>query len=248
MATMRLKDKVAIITGSASGMGYGEAIRFAKEGAKVVVADLNIEGAKAVADEIKSFGGEAIAVSVNVTKTEDIHNCVKVTEDTFGPVDILVNNAGVFDKYATSLDTPLEKWNFLVNINLTSVFEFSNAVLPSMIERGKGSIVNIASVAGLVAGKGGAAYTATKHGVIGYTKHLSSEYARYGVKINAICPGTIETPLVKDVLATIPKDLVPTRTFGQVDEVADLAVFLASDEAKFMSGAAVPIDGGFTIQ
>ena len=117
-----------------------------------------------------------------------------------------------------------------------------------MIERGTGSNVNIASVAGLVAGKGGAAYTATKHGVIGYTKHLSSEYARYGIKINAICPGTIETPLVKDVLAGIPKDLVPTRTFGQVDQVADLAVFLASDAAKFMRGAIVPIEGGFTIQ
>ena len=245
---MRLKDKVAIITGAASGMGQGEAIRFAKEGAKVVVADLNVEGAQAVAEEIKAFGGEAIAVAVNVMKTEDILNCVKVTEETFGPVDVLVNNAGIFDKYAKSLDTTLDQWNFYLSINLTSVFEFSNAVLPSMIERGTGSIVNIASIAGLVAGKGGAAYTATKHGVIGYTKHLSSEYARYGIKINAICPGTIETPLVKDVLAGIPKDLVPTRTFGQVEQVADLAVFLASDEAKFMSGAIVPIDGGFTIQ
>lgn len=245
---MKLKDKVAIITGAASGMGQGEAIRFAKEGAKVVVADLNYEGAQAVAQQINGSGGEAIAVSVNVMNTEDILNCVQVTEETFGSVDILVNNAGVFDKYAKSMETTLEQWNFFININLTSVFEFSNAVLPSMIERGKGSIVNIASVAGLVAGKGGAAYTATKHGVVGYTKHLSSEYARYGIKINAICPGTIETPLTKDVLANIPKELVPTRTFGQVEEVADLAVFLASDEAKFMNGAIVPIDGGFTIQ
>jgi NAD(P)-dependent dehydrogenase (short-subunit alcohol dehydrogenase family) len=245
---MRLQNKVAIITGAASGMGQGEAIRFAKEGAKVVVADLNFEGAQAVAEEIKEFGGEAFAVSVNVMETEDILNCVKETEETFGPVDVLVNNAGVFDKYAKSLDTTLDQWNFFLNVNLTSVFSFSNAVLPSMIERGTGAIVNIASVAGLVAGKGGAAYTATKHGVIGYTKHLSSEYARHGIKINAICPGTIETPLTKDVLAGIPKDLVPTRTFGQVDEVADLAVFLASDEAKFMNGAIVPIDGGFTIQ
>lgn len=245
---MRLENKVAIITGAASGMGYGEAIRFSKEGAKVVVADLNYEGAQKVAEEIKAMGGEAIAVQVNVTKTEDILNCVKVTETAFGPVDILVNNAGVFDKYAKSLDTSLDQWNFLLNINLTSVFEFCNAVLPSMIERKTGAIVNIASVAGIVAGKGGAAYTASKHGAIGYTKHLSAEYARYGIKINAICPGTIETPLVKDVLAGLSKEAVPTRTFGQVEEVADLAVFLASDEAKFMSGAAVTIDGGFTIQ
>ncbi|MER2048551.1 MAG: SDR family NAD(P)-dependent oxidoreductase [Solibacillus sp.] len=245
---MRLQNKVAIITGAASGMGQGEAIRFAKEGAKVVVADLNFEGAQAVAEEIKAAGGEAIAVSVNVMKTEDILNCIKVTEETFGPVDVLVNNAGVFDKYQKSLETTLDQWKFLIDINLTSIFEFCNAVLPSMIERQTGAIVNICSVAGLVAGKGGAAYTASKHGAIGYTKHLSSEYARYGIKINAICPGTIETPLVKDVLAGLSKEAVPTRTFGQVEEVADLAVFLASDEAKFMSGTAVTIDGGFTIQ
>ncbi|AMO84929.1 SDR family NAD(P)-dependent oxidoreductase [Solibacillus sp. FSL K6-1781] len=245
---MRLQNKVAIITGAASGMGQGEAIRFAKEGAKVVVADLNFEGAQAVAEEIKAAGGEAIAVSVNVMKTEDILNCIKVTEETFGPVDVLVNNAGVFDKYQKSLETTLDQWKFLIDINLTSMFEFCNAVLPSMIERQTGAIVNICSVAGLVAGKGGAAYTASKHGAIGYTKHLSSEYARYGIKINAICPGTIETPLVKDVLAGLSKEAVPTRTFGQVEEVADLAVFLASDEAKFMSGTAVTIDGGFTIQ
>ncbi|WP_339264122.1 SDR family NAD(P)-dependent oxidoreductase [Solibacillus sp. FSL W7-1472] len=245
---MRLQNKVAIITGAASGMGQGEAIRFAKEGAKVVVADLNFEGAQTVAEEIKAAGGEAIAVSVNVMKTEDILNCIKVTEETFGPVDVLVNNAGVFDKYQKSLETTLDQWKFLIDINLTSMFEFCNAVLPSMIERQTGAIVNICSVAGLVAGKGGAAYTASKHGAIGYTKHLSSEYARYGIKINAICPGTIETPLVKDVLAGLSKEAVPTRTFGQVEEVADLAVFLASDEAKFMSGTAVTIDGGFTIQ
>ena len=245
---MRLKDKVAIITGAASGMGHGEAIRFAEEGAKVVVADLNLEGAQAVADEIKAAGGEAIAVAVNVMKVEDIESCVKAAEETFGQVDILVNNAGVFDKYAKALDVTTDQWNFMLNVNLTSVFEFSKAVLPGMIERGNGAIVNIASVAGLVAGKGGAGYTASKHGVIGLTKHLSAEYARFGVKINAICPGTIETPLVKDVLAGLSKEAVPTRTFGQVAEVADLAVFLASDEAKFMSGAMVPIDGGFTIQ
>lgn len=245
---MRLKDKVAIITGAASAMGLGEAVRFAEEGAKVVVADLNLEGAQEVVEKIKNAGGEAIAVEVDVTKSEDIENCVAKTKEAFGRIDILVNNAGVFDKYLKSLETELDQWKFYLNVNLTSVFEFSNAVLPDMIEREAGTIVNIASVAGLVAGKGGAAYTSSMHGVIGYTKHLASEYARYGIKINVICPGTIETPLTKDVLANIPKDLVPTRSFGQVDEVADLAVFLASDEAQFMSGAIVPIDGGFTVQ
>lgn len=245
---MRLKNKVAIITGAASGMGRGHAVRFAKEGAKVVVADMNFTGVQEVVKEIQVFGGEAVAVEVNVNKTEDIQKMVKTAVETFGPVDILINNAGIFDKYAPSLDTTLDQWNFMISTNLTSMFEITNAVLPSMIERLTGSIVNIASVAGLVAGKGGAAYTASKHGVIGYTKHLASEYARYGIKINAVCPGTIETPIIKDVLANIPKDAVPVRRFGQVDEVVDLVVFLASDEAKFMSGAAVVIDGGFTIQ
>ncbi|AOV07476.1 SDR family NAD(P)-dependent oxidoreductase [Sporosarcina ureilytica] len=243
---MRLNNKVAIITGAASGMGIGEAIRFAEEGAKVVIAEL--EGTQAIAEKIKGFGGEAIAVSVNVMKTEDIKNCVELTDEIFGPVDVLINNAGVFDQYAKSLDTAIDQWNFFLYINLTSIFEFSNAVLPGMIERGTGSIVNIASIAGLVAGKGGAAYTTSKHGVIGYTKHLTSEYARYGIKINAICPGTIETPLVKDFLSNIPKVLVPTHTFGTTEQVSVLALNLASDEAHFMSGAIVPIEDGFTVQ
>lgn len=245
---MRLQNKIALITGSASGMGKGEALAFAKEGAKVVVADLKLEGAKEVVQEIKDNGGQALAVQVDVTKIDDIKAMVQQAKEEFGQIDILVNNAGVFDKYATSLETPLEKWNFFININLTSVFQVTNEVLPEMIERESGSIINIASVAGLVAGKGGAAYTATKHGVVGLTKHLAAEYAKHGLQINAIAPGTIETPLIKDVVANIPKDTVPARRFGQVDEVAELAIFLGSDEARFMNGVVVPIDGGFTIQ
>lgn len=245
---IRLKNKVAIITGAASGMGYAEAIRFAEEGAKVVVADLNLEGAIRVAEKINNAGGQAISIQVDVTSKENIQQCVNTAVEIFGPIDILVNNAGVFDKYANVLDTTLDQWQFYLAVNLTSVFEFSKAVLPSMIERQTGAIVNIASVAGLVAGKGGAAYTTSKHGVVGLTKHLSSEYARYGIKINAVCPGTIETPLIKDIAHNIPKETIPARTFGKVEEVASLVVFLASDEAKFMNGAVVPIDGGFTIQ
>ncbi|WP_427705370.1 SDR family NAD(P)-dependent oxidoreductase [Staphylococcus parequorum] len=245
---MRLKDKVALITGSASGMGRAEALRYAEEGAKVVVADMNIEGAQEVVQEIIENGYQALAIKADITKTEDIHNMVDKTKEVFGSIDILVNNAGIFDKYQTSLDTDLDKWNFLLNINLTSTFQLSNAVLPDMIEKQNGAIVNIASVAGLVAGKGGAAYTTAKHAVIGYTKHLASEYAKYNIKINAIAPGTIETPLIKDVADSIPKDSVPAKRFGQIEEVADLTVFLGSDEAKFMNGVVVPIDGGFTIQ
>ena len=128
------------------------------------------------------------------------------------------------------------------------MFRLCRLVLPQMIERGSGAIVNIASIAGLVAKKGGAAYTSSKHAVIGLTKHLSSEYAKDGIKINAVCPGTIVTPLIKDVADSIPKDNVPMRRFGTPEEVAQLVEFLASDEADFMNGSIIPIDGGYTIQ
>lgn len=244
---MKLQDKVAIITGAASGMGKAEALRFASEGAKVVVADLNLEGAAEVVQEIKRNGGEGLAVKVNVTDPVDIENMVALATDTFGKIDILVNNAGIFDKYTNSLDTTEEQWDLIFNVNLKSVYKITNAVLPGMIQRGKGAIVNIASIAGLVAQMGGAAYTASKHGVIGYTKHLAAVYSSKGIKINAIAPGTIQTPLTEEMLKTRPTNKIPLDRFGLDYEVADLAVFLASDEAKFMNGSIVPIDGGYTV-
>lgn len=245
---MLLKDKVAIITGGASGMGKAEALAFAEKGAKVVIADINYEGAQKVVNEIVVNDGSAIALQVNMTNSAKINDMVQVILSELGQIDILVNNAGVFDKYKTSLETSEEDWDFIFNINLKSIFLLSNSVLPGMISRGNGTIINISSVAGLVAGKGGAAYTASKHGLIGYTKHLASVYASQGIKVNAICPGTIVTPLTKDILDNIPVDNIPARRFGQQEEVAELAVFLASDQAKFMNGTAIPIDGGFTIQ
>ncbi|WP_160035355.1 SDR family NAD(P)-dependent oxidoreductase [Paenibacillus sp. An7] len=244
---MRLQDKVAIITGAASGMGKAEAIRFAKEGAKVVVADLNLEGAEAVVQEIKNDGGQALAVKVNVTLETDLENMVKTAVDTFGPIDIVVNNAGIFDKYTNSLETTEEQWDLIFDINIKAIFKLTNLVLPAMIERGKGTIVNIASIAGLVAQMGGAAYTASKHAVVGYTKHIAAVYSSKGIKINAIAPGTIRTPLTEEMLKTRPTNKIPLDRFGNDYEVAELAVFLASDDSQFMSGAIVPIDGGYTI-
>ena len=245
---MRLKNKTAIITGGASGMGRAEAEAFAKEGAIVVIADLNQEAAEGAAEAIRSAGGKALAVKTDVTDEQDLQNLVETTIAEHGQIDVLVNNAGIFDKYATSLETTETQWDFIFNINVKSVFNLTNRVLPGMIERGNGAIVNIASVAGIVAGKGGAAYTSSKHAIIGYTKHLAAAYGKDGIKINAICPGTISTPLIADSLKDIPTDAIPVKRFGEADEVAELAIFLASDEAKFMQGAAVPIDGGFTIQ
>lgn len=244
---MKLQDKVAIITGSASGMGKAEALLFAKEGAKVVVADLNLDAAREVVKEIEASGGKAVAAKVNVTSKSELEQLVKTAEEAFGPIDIVVNNAGIFDKYTNSLETTEEQWDLMFNINLKAIFMLTNLVLPSMIERGTGSIVNIASIAGLVAQMGGAAYTASKHGVIGYTKHIAAVYAKHGIKVNAICPGTISTPMTEEMLKTRPTDKIPLGRFGQAQEVAELAVFLASEESKFMNGALIPIDGGYTI-
>lgn len=245
---MKLDGKVAIITGSASGMGLEEAQLFAREGAKVVIADVNAEAGEKVASDIKAEGGEATFIEVNMRDGASVQALVDKTVETYGSLDIVVNNAGIFDKYASILDTSEEQWDLILDVNLKGIYLMAKAAIPGMIERGGGTFVNIASVAGLVAAKGGAAYTASKHGVIGLTKHMVSEYAKDGIRTNAIAPGTIVTPLIKDVVANIPTDPVPMRRFGQPNEVAELAVFLASDEAQFMNGAIVPIDGGFTLQ
>ena len=245
---MKLKGKVAIITGSTSGMGVTEAEVFAKEGAKVVVVGRNTTAAKEVVDRIKSNKGEVLFIKTDITELEDLQNLYDKAMEAYGRIDILVNNAGVFDKYTPLLETSDEYWDLIYNTNLKAMFRLCKLVLPQMIERKSGVIINISSIAGLVANKGGAAYTSSKHAVVGLTKHLSSAYAKEGIKVNAICPGTIVTPLIKDVVDDIPKDNVPMRRFGQPKEVADLCVFLASEQAMFMSGAIVPIDGGYTIQ
>ena len=244
---MRLNQKTAIVTGAGSGMGQAEAIGFAKEGAQVVVADVNLATAEATRDAIVAAGGEAIALAVDVTQLADLQNLVDVTLATYGRIDVLVNNAGIFDYYTNSLDTSEELWDKIFAINVKSMFQLSNLVLPHMQAQQGGAIINICSIAGLVANMGGAAYTASKHAVAGYTKHLAAVYGKDGIKINAICPGTIRTAMTAEMLKTRPTDKIPLDRFGEVGEVVDLAVFLASDEARFMNGALVPIDGGFTI-
>ncbi|MBJ9739992.1 glucose 1-dehydrogenase [Acinetobacter oleivorans] len=243
----RLQNKVCIITGAASGMGESEAIAFAQQGAKLIIADMNLEQANQVAEKIINAGGEAFAFQVDVTQFDQLQQLVEFTLEKFGRIDVLLNNAGIFDKYTNSLDTTEELWDRMFAINVKAVFKLSNLVLPKMIEQGSGAIINIASIAGLVAQMGGASYTASKHAVIGYTKHLAAVYAKHGIKINAICPGTIRTPMTAKMLETRPTDKIPLDRFGEASEVAELAIFLASDEARFMNGSCITIDGGYTI-
>lgn len=243
----RLQNKVCIITGAASGMGESEAIAFAEQGAKLIIADLNLEQANQVAEKIINADGEAFAFQVDVTKFDQLKQLVEFTLEKFGRIDVLLNNAGIFDKYTNRLDTTEELWDRMFAINVKAVFNLSNLVLPKMIEQGSGAIINIASIAGLVAQMGGASYTASKHAVIGYTKHLAAVYAKHGIKINAICPGTIRTPMTAKMLETRPTDKIPLDRFGEASEVAELAIFLASDEARFMNGSCITIDGGYTI-
>ncbi|MER8074820.1 SDR family NAD(P)-dependent oxidoreductase [Acinetobacter pittii] len=243
----RLQNKVCIITGAASGMGESEAIAFAQQGAKLIIADMNLEQANQVAEKIINAGGEAFAFQVDVTQFDQLKQLVEFTLEKFGRIDVLLNNAGIFDKYTNSLETTEELWDTMFAINVKAVFNLSNLVLPKMIEQGSGAIINIASIAGLVAQMGGASYTASKHAVIGYTKHLAAVYAKHGIKINAICPGTIRTPMTAKMLENRPTDKIPLDRFGEASEVAELAIFLASDEARFMNGSCITIDGGYTI-
>ncbi len=245
--TTRLQDKVCIITGAGSGMGASEALAFAKHGAKIIVADIDFEKASEITKKIVADGGIAHPIKVDVTLTVDLQKLVGFTIEKFNRIDVLINNAGIFDYYTPSLETSEELWDKIFNINIKSIFMLTNLVLPIMIKQQSGAIVNIASVAGLVAQMGGASYTASKHAVIGYTKHLAAIYGKEGIKINAICPGTIRTPMTAKMLETRPTNKIPLDRFGDASEVADLAIFLASDEAKFMNGSCIAIDGGYTI-
>lgn len=245
---MRLEGKTALVTGSTSGMGQAEAKLFAREGAKVFVTGRNEERLNKTIEEIKAAGGDAVGGAHDISTYEGCQDLYKDTMDQLGRIDILVNNTGVFDGRLPLLETDEELWNRIFATDVYSMFRLCKLVVPQMIERKSGSIVNVGSIASLIATKGGVAYTASKTAVVGFTKEISSEYAQYGLKINCLCPGTIRTPLIADIEDTIRKDNIPERRFGEPEEVADLALFLASDEAQFLNGAIIPIDGGYTIQ
>jgi NAD(P)-dependent dehydrogenase (short-subunit alcohol dehydrogenase family) len=254
----RLRDKVALITGAASGIGAATAVLFAQEGAKVALADIQPDGMDTVAARIKSAGGEALVMMGDVTSRSDSQRLVDDTAKRFGRVDVLVNSAGVAPRNAPA-DWDWEKiWDFVMAVNMKGTLLMCKAVADQMVKQGGGSIVNLSSIYGLVGrprelGTGLDPYVHSKGGVVQLTRDMAVHFAREGVRVNALCPGFVFTNLTK-ALTDKPEsrkfleEKHPMGRLGQPDEIARAALFLASDDASFVTGACLPVDGGYTAQ
>jgi NAD(P)-dependent dehydrogenase (short-subunit alcohol dehydrogenase family) len=248
---MRLKDKVALVTGATGGIGAGIARRFALEGAKVVLTGRRQASAQAVADEIRAAGGEALGLALEVTEAAQWQGVVAQTLQAWGRLDILVNNAALH-KTTPFEDISPEEWREVVDVDLTGPFLGARAVLPAMREQRRGAIVNIGSI-GALKGSSFAHYSAAKGGVRTLTKHLACRYAKEGIRANLVLPGLIETPLTAAALADPQKrqwlaQATPMPRFGTPDDIAYAALYLASDEASFVTGAELVVDGGVMAQ
>jgi NAD(P)-dependent dehydrogenase (short-subunit alcohol dehydrogenase family) len=251
---MRLKNRVALITGGTSGIGAATALLFAKEGAKIAITGRNEKRGHAVTVEILEAGGEAIFVRTDVRKADECRRAVDETIQTYGSLDILFNNAGVFYPH-TTLDCSEEEWDLQIDVNLKGTFLMSKFTLPSMIERRRGVIINNSSGWGIVGGDAAIAYCASKGGVVLLTKAMAIDHGRQGIRVNCICPGDVDTPMLpedarmrgqkwEEYLAGCGNR--PLGRIGTVDEIAKAVLFLASDDSSFMTGAALVVDGGGT--
>lgn len=252
--TNHFTGKVAIVTGASSGIGQAIALAFAESGANVVVADvLEVEGIE-TAKRIEQMGRRSLFVKCDVANEADIRNLMNRTIETFGRIDCAVNNAGIEGKQGSTIECSTENWDRVINTNLRSVWLSMKYQLPQMLKQGSGAIVNMSSIAGLVGFQGIPAYVASKHGVIGLTKTAALEYAKTGVRINAICPGVIQTPMIDRFVhgeAQAQNALVngePIGRVGRPEEVASAALWLCSDGASFVTGHSLIVDGGWVAQ
>ena len=245
----RLDGKVAIITGAARGIGKATAQIFAREGARVVITDIDEATGKATAQEIRDQGGEAIFIPVDVTDPVSVQGMVDKTLETYGRIDILVNNAGVL-RDRTLLKMTHDEFDFVIEVNLKGVFNCTKAVAPIMVEQGSGVILNASSIVGVYGNFGQTNYVASKAGVIGMTKVWARELGPKGIRVNAVAPGFIRT----EMTASLPEKVVqmviertPLRTWGEPEDVAYAYLYLASDEARFVNGAILHVDGGVVV-
>ncbi|AKG03467.1 3-hydroxybutyrate dehydrogenase [Salimicrobium jeotgali] len=257
-----MKGQIVFITGAASGIGYEVGAAFAKEGAKVVLSDIDEAKVKDAAGTLRDSGYESEGVVCDVTKEEEIQQAIDYVVDTYSRLDVLINNAGL-QHVASVEDFPTEKFELINRVMLVAPFMATKHVFPVMKKQGSGRILNMSSINGLVGFAGKAAYNSSKHGVIGLTKVTSLEGAEHGITVNALCPGYVDTPLVRNQLEDLAENrntslenvledviypLVPQKRLLSVQEVADYALFLAGDKARGVTGQAVVIDGGYTAQ
>lgn len=245
-----LKNKVALVTGAGSGIGKAIALIYAKEGAKVVVNDINEEHGKAVVDQIQSEGGEAHFIAADVSKEQEVKRLVNETVEKYQKLDIACNNAGIGGEQNLSGDYSIESWKQVIDLNLNGVFYGCKYQLEQMTKNGGGVIVNMASVHGTVAAPMSSAYTSSKHAVVGLTKNIGAEYGEMNIRCNAIGPAYIKTPLLTENLSDEQlqgiKEKHPMKRLGKPEEVAELALFLSSGKSSFMTGGYYLIDGGYT--
>ena len=251
---MRLKDKTALVTGGAAGIGEAIVRLFAAEGASVVIADYNAERGAALATELTGKGLPVVFVRTDVSKSEDCQAAIKTALGRFGKLDVLVNDAGIVEQDVMLEDETEEEWDRVLGVNLHGTFFCCKYALPHL-RRTKGAIVNIASMSGLVATRYCAAYCSSKAAVIGFTRAIAADYAPHGVRVNAICPAACETPMMKNYFSAFTPDVVqekisrlsgPVGRMCQPEEIAQAVLFLASAESSYTSGLALPVDGGYT--